>query len=116
MQLLILPGAIVQAENIAFRMRTIDISVVLQPGNLIAWILVGLIAGFLASMLVRGRSFGCLGNIVVGLLGSFIGGVLASALDLGTNFHFWGSVFISFIGAAILVAFLQLFTGSRTRY
>lgn len=90
--------------------HVIDISRVLQPGDLISWLLVGLIAGYLANVLVRGRSAGCIGNIIVGLVGSFIGGILATALDLGT-FHFCGTIFISLIGASILLAILQLFTG-----
>ncbi len=91
-----------------------DITSILHPGGLVAWLIVGLIAGFLASLIVRGRGYGCLGNIIVGLIGSVIGGYLASVLELGT-FRFWGSIVISFIGAVILVAILQLFTGSRNR-
>lgn len=94
--------------------HTIHITEILQPGNLIAWILVGLIAGALAGMVVRGRGYGCIGNIIVGLVGSVIGSILASALDLGT-FHFCGSIFISFIGAAIFVAILQLLSGGDRR-
>lgn len=82
------------------------------------WIIVGLIAGFFASLFVRGRGYGCLGNLVVGLLGGVIGGYLASLLNIQGNFHFWGSVFLSFIGAVILVAILQAFSRSydRSRY
>ena len=69
-----------------------------------SWIIVGLIAGFLASAFVRGRGYGCIGNIIVGLIGGFIGGYLASFLNIQGNFHFCGSIFISFIGACILVA------------
>ncbi len=94
--------------------RTIHLGNILQPGDIVAWLLVGLIAGALAGYFVRGRGFGCLGDIVVGLIGSFIGGILANALELGT-FHFCGSIFISFIGACILVAFLQLITGGYNR-
>ncbi|HTI14411.1 MAG TPA: GlsB/YeaQ/YmgE family stress response membrane protein [Dictyobacter sp.] len=99
---------------------TIDISSlhlgeILQPGNIIAWILMGLIAGALAGFIVRGRGFGCLGDIVVGLIGSIIGGIIASALQLG-SFHFCGSIFISFIGACILVAIIQFLTGGYHRY
>ena len=90
--------------------RTIDIASVFQVSSLIEWIVIGLIAGFLANVFVRGRSAGCIGNIVVGLLGSFIGGILVSALDLG-NFHFCGSIFVSFIGAAILLMLLRLIVG-----
>ena len=92
--------------------KTIDLSQVLQPGNIIAWLLVGLIAGALAGFFMRGRGFGCLGNIIVGLIGSVIGGYLASILELGT-FRFCGSIFISFIGASILIGLLQLVTGKR---
>jgi uncharacterized membrane protein YeaQ/YmgE (transglycosylase-associated protein family) len=91
-----------------------NITSILQPGGLVAWLLVGLIAGFLASLFVRGRGYGCLGNIIVGLIGSVIGGYLASVLELGT-FRFWGSIVISLIGAIILVVILQLFTGGRNR-
>lgn len=92
--------------------HTINISQILRPGDLIAWLLVGLIAGSLAGTIVRGRGYGCIGNIIVGLVGSVIGAIIASALDLGT-FHFCGSIFISFIGAAIFVALLQLLSGHR---
>jgi uncharacterized membrane protein YeaQ/YmgE (transglycosylase-associated protein family) len=93
--------------------KTIDLGAILQPGNLLAWLIVGLIAGFLASVFIRGRSSGCIGNIVVGLVGSVIGGMLAGALDLG-QFHFWGTVFIAFIGASILLAVLRFITGDRS--
>jgi uncharacterized membrane protein YeaQ/YmgE (transglycosylase-associated protein family) len=87
--------------------RTIDFASVFQVSSLVEWIVIGLIAGFLANVFVRGRSAGCVGNIIVGLVGSFIGGTLVSALDLG-NFHFCGSIFVSFIGAAILLTLLRL--------
>lgn len=93
--------------------RTIDLGVILQPGGLLAWLIVGLIAGFLASVFIRGRSSGCIGNLIVGLVGSIVGGMLASALDLG-QFHFLGTIFISFIGASILLAVLQFITGNRS--
>lgn len=80
-----------------------------------SWLFVGLIAGFLASAVVRGRGFGCIGNIIVGLVGAVIGGYLASLLNIQGTFHFWGSLLIAFIGACILVAILQLFTGGWRR-
>ena len=91
-------------------LKTNNIADVLQPGNLIAWLLVGLIAGAFAGLLVRGRGFGCIGDIVVGLIGSFIGAIIDSALDWG-QLHFCGSVFVSFLGAVILVAILEFLTG-----
>ena len=88
---------------------------ILFPGGLLSWLFVGLIAGFLASAVVRGRGYGCIGNIIIGLVGAVIGGYLASLLDIQGTFHFWGSVIIAFIGACILVAVLQLFSGDRRR-
>lgn len=87
----------------------------LFPGSLLAWLFVGLIAGFLASVVIRGQGYGCIGNIIVGLVGAAIGGYLASLLDIQGTFHFWGSVIVAFIGACILVAILQLLSGGRRR-
>jgi uncharacterized membrane protein YeaQ/YmgE (transglycosylase-associated protein family) len=92
--------------------RTIDVGSILHPGDLIAWLLVGLIAGYLANVLVRGKGAGCLGNIIIGLIGSVVGSILASALDLG-QFHFCGSVFVSFVGAAILLGLFRLLSGNN---
>jgi uncharacterized membrane protein YeaQ/YmgE (transglycosylase-associated protein family) len=91
--------------------NNVHIGTVLVPGNIIAWLVIGLIAGALAGTFVRGRGFGCLGDIVVGLIGAVIGGFIADALNLGT-FHFCGSLLIAFVGACILVAIIQLFTGA----
>jgi len=96
-----------------FVIKAVDIGSILQPGNLIAWLLVGLIAGYLANLVVRGRGGGCLGDIIVGLIGSFIGAILASMLDIGAPLHFIGTAIVSFIGAAILLIIIRLFTGGR---
>lgn len=89
------------------------IGVHFQVESLVAWLVVGAIAGFLASILVRGRGYGCVGNTVVGLIGAVIGGYLASFLNLQETFFFWGSVGISFVGACIFVFVLQMLTGGK---
>src|SRR2546430_16902299 len=94
---------------VPIHLKTINVADVLHPGSLIAWLLVGLIAGALAGLVVRGRGFGCIGDIVVGLIGSLIGAIIDSALDWG-QLHFCGSLFVSFLGAAILVAILEFLT------
>ena len=94
-------------------LQTVISAVALQAGDLLAWLIVGLIAGFLASAFVRGRGYGCIGNIVVGLIGAFIGGYLADLLNIQGTYHFWGSVVIAFIGSVILVAILQFISGGR---
>jgi len=90
----------------------IDLGTIFEPRGLIAWLIVGLVAGFLASVFIKGRSSGCIINIIVGLVGSVIGGLLASLLDLG-QFGFVGTIVISFIGACILLVILQYFTGKK---
>lgn len=83
--------------------------------DLFTWLIIGAIAGFLASTLVRGRGYGCLGNIVVGLIGAVIGGFLASLLNIQGTFHFWGSVGISFLGACVFVFILQALKGDQKK-
>ncbi len=70
------------------------------------WLLVGLIAGFLASVVMRGGGYGVVGDIVIGLVGAFIGGLLASLVGLGAS-GFIGTVIVAFIGACILIAILR---------
>jgi uncharacterized membrane protein YeaQ/YmgE (transglycosylase-associated protein family) len=74
------------------------------------WLLVGLIAGFLASVVMRGGGYGVIGDIIVGLVGALIGGFLASLLGLGAG-GFIGTVIIAFIGAVILIAILRAVSG-----
>src|SRR6202048_4820420 len=53
--------------------------------NVLWWLVVGLIAGFLASRVMRGGGYGLIGDIVIGLIGAFIGGWLAEFLGLGAS-------------------------------
>src|SRR5689334_22701252 len=72
-------------------------AIVLTPGGVISWLVVGLIAGWLAGMVMRGGGFGVLGDIIVGLIGSFLGGVLGGYFVEGT-YQFWGSIVVAFMG------------------
>lgn len=85
----------------------------LQPGNILVWLLVGLVAGFLASVVMRGGGYGVLGDVIVGLVGAFIGGLLMNLLAPDATFGFWGSLIVAFIGACVLIAILRAVTGSR---
>lgn len=79
--------------------------------TVIWWLIVGLIAGFLASLVMRGGGYGIVGDIVVGLVGAFIGGFLASLVGLGSS-GLIGTIIIAFIGACILIAILRLVSRS----
>lgn len=86
----------------------------LSPGGIIAWIIVGLIAGWAASSVSRGHGYGILGDIVVGLVGAFIGGFLAGFFIHG-SVGLVGSIIIAFLGALILLAVLRAFGRGRAR-
>jgi uncharacterized membrane protein YeaQ/YmgE (transglycosylase-associated protein family) len=82
--------------------------------SIIGWILLGLIAGWLAGQFMRGGGYGVLGDIVLGIIGAFVGGFLSSVL-LGvdvTGFNL-PSIVIAFIGAVIVIAISRAFTGRR---
>jgi uncharacterized membrane protein YeaQ/YmgE (transglycosylase-associated protein family) len=70
------------------------------------WLIVGLIAGFLASVVMRGGGYGVIGDIIVGIVGAVIGGFLAGLLGIGTS-NIIGTIIIAFIGACILIAILR---------
>jgi len=77
----------------------------LSLSNVLWWLVVGLVVGFLASRVMRG-GYGIVGDIVVGIIGAFIGGWLASLLGLG-SFGLLGTIVVAFIGACILIAVLH---------
>lgn len=84
--------------------------------GLLSWILVGLIAGWLAGELMRGAGFGLIGNIIVGIVGALLGGFLASALfhvgDPLSGFNL-PTLIIAFLGSVVLLAILSLFRRAR---
>jgi uncharacterized membrane protein YeaQ/YmgE (transglycosylase-associated protein family) len=90
------------------------LTVSLQPGSWLSWIVVGLIAGAIAARVVAGRGFGCVADIVVGIAGALIGGFLIGQIfGVNTVVGFWGSIIVAFIGAAALLAVLKLLSGGR---
>jgi uncharacterized membrane protein YeaQ/YmgE (transglycosylase-associated protein family) len=80
--------------------------------GLVWWIIVGLIAGFLASVVMRGGGYGILGDIIAGIIGAFIGGWLFGVLGISVGGGLLGSIIVAFIGACILIAILRLFSRS----
>jgi uncharacterized membrane protein YeaQ/YmgE (transglycosylase-associated protein family) len=79
--------------------------------GILSWIVVGLIAGFLASVIVRGSGYGVIWDIIVGILGALIGGwISATWLHIGsvTGINIT-SILIALLGAVILLLVLRLF-------
>jgi uncharacterized membrane protein YeaQ/YmgE (transglycosylase-associated protein family) len=85
----------------------------LEPGGLIAWLVVGLVAGWLAGQFMKGGGYGLIGDIIVGIIGAFIGGFIFSLLLPGSSAGLIGSIVVAFIGAVILIAILRMFSGRR---
>ena len=79
--------------------------------SLIAWIIIGLIAGWLAGKLARGRGFGCIGNILIGLVGAVLGGWIFTKLNIAGG-GFLYSLAAATVGAVVLVAVARMFGGS----
>ncbi len=71
--------------------------------DFIWFLLIGIIAGFLAGKILKGGGFGLIGNLVVGILGAVLGGFLFGLLGVSTGDGFWGSLVTATIGAIVLL-------------
>jgi len=80
------------------------------PNGIIAWLFLGLLAGWLAGKLSRGRGFGCITVIYSGSRGSVVGGWVFTKLGIFGG-GFWFSLAAATLGAVILVSIAHLFTG-----
>jgi len=87
----------------------------MEPMSLLAWIVVGLIAGWLASHVVASR-FGATGDTVVGMVGALVGGFLVNQFGAtgATGFNLRG-VIVAFIGALVLLYVIRALSGRRMR-
>jgi len=76
--------------------------------GILAWIIVGLIAGWAAGKVMKGSGYGVLMDIVLGILGGLFGGWLFGALGIWPGGGMLGSIVVAFIGAVILVGITRL--------
>jgi uncharacterized membrane protein YeaQ/YmgE (transglycosylase-associated protein family) len=83
--------------------------------GIIAWIIIGVIAGWLTGKIMKGSGFGFLMDMVVGLVGALLGGFISEHLGFGsTGDHgMIGSIIIAVIGAVILTIIVRLVSGNR---
>jgi uncharacterized membrane protein YeaQ/YmgE (transglycosylase-associated protein family) len=72
------------------------------------FIIVGLVAGWLAGVIMKGGGYGVIGDIVVGIVGALIGGWLFSTMGVSTGGGLLGSIIVALIGAIILIFLLRL--------
>ena len=81
--------------------------------DLLTWIIVGLVAGVLASLVVGG-GFGIIGDIIIGIVGAFVGGWIFRQLGVSTPFGgLAGTIFTAFVGAVVLLFLLRLISRGR---
>ncbi len=84
--------------------------------DILTWLIVGLVAGVLASMVMGGTGYGLIGDIIIGIVGAFVGGWIFRHLGVGVPFRGLGGViFVAFIGALVLLFILRLIRGSMVR-
>ncbi|WP_322060793.1 GlsB/YeaQ/YmgE family stress response membrane protein [Paraburkholderia sp. J63] len=77
--------------------------------GIIAWLIIGAVAGWLAGVLVKGGGFGLIVDIIVGIVGAFIGGWLAGLLGIHIGGGMISSIITAIIGAVILLFIIRLF-------
>jgi uncharacterized membrane protein YeaQ/YmgE (transglycosylase-associated protein family) len=77
--------------------------------DLLTWLIVGLVAGVLASMVMGGTGYGLVGDIIIGICGAFVGGWLLRALGTGVPVGgIAGTIIVAFIGAVVLLFVIRL--------
>jgi uncharacterized membrane protein YeaQ/YmgE (transglycosylase-associated protein family) len=84
--------------------------------GIIAWIIIGALAGWITGKLMKGSGFGAIMDMIVGLVGALIGGFISSHLGFGGvgEHGLVMSIVIAVIGAVILTLLLRLITGNRS--
>jgi uncharacterized membrane protein YeaQ/YmgE (transglycosylase-associated protein family) len=76
--------------------------------NILWFLVVGLVAGWLAGVLVKGGGFGLVGDLVVGVIGALLGGFLFGRFGISAGGGLLGSIIVATIGAVILLFILRL--------
>lgn len=76
--------------------------------GIIWFLIVGLIAGWLAGVLVKGGGFGLIGDMIIGVIGAVIGGFLFSNLGVSAGGGLIGSIIVATIGAVVLLFVIRL--------
>jgi uncharacterized membrane protein YeaQ/YmgE (transglycosylase-associated protein family) len=84
--------------------------------DILTWLIVGLVAGVLASLVMGGTGYGIVGDIIIGIVGAFVGGWIFAQLGVDSP---WGglpgTIFVAFIGAVVLLFVLRLIRGAGRR-
>lgn len=76
--------------------------------DIVIFILIGLVAGWLAGQIVKGKDFGLIGNLIIGVVGAFLGGYIFNLLGISAGYGAVGSFITAFVGAVVLVWVIKL--------
>jgi len=76
--------------------------------GIVYWLVVGLVAGWLAGQVMKGGGYGVVVDIILGLVGGVVGGWVFGALGIGGGSGMLGSIIVAFVGAVILVAITRV--------
>ena len=87
---------------------TIVLAAAFTVAGILIWLIIGLLAGFIASMVMRTSSYGIIGDMIIGLIGAFISGLLVNLLIPSATFGFIGSTIVAIFGACLLLSLLRL--------
>ena len=90
----------------------------LDLDTILIWLLIGLVAGFLASRVALGHGLGLFGDVIVGIIGAFIGGFLAAVFRVNVQIvghPIISEMIVAFAGAVLLLLVVRLFGGAGTR-
>lgn len=85
--------------------------------DILGWLVIGAIAGWIAGQVMGAGGYGLVGDIIVGLIGAFIGGLIARLLNIGgplaSDPFSWVSFIFAVIGAIVLIAILRAVSGNK---
>ena len=84
-----------------------------EKGDIITWLAVGLLAGWLAARVMKGGGYGLVGDMIVGLIGAVIGGLVLGLSVTGVT-GLWGRIIVAIFGAWVLIAIFRFLGFGRT--
>jgi uncharacterized membrane protein YeaQ/YmgE (transglycosylase-associated protein family) len=101
-------GGLIPSERLDRWQRSAGIGENVMVESVIAWLIVGAVAGWIAGKVVRGGGFGLLGNIVVGIIGAVVAGWLLPQLGIALGVGIVRAIINAAIGAIVLLVILSL--------
>jgi uncharacterized membrane protein YeaQ/YmgE (transglycosylase-associated protein family) len=91
---------------------TLFAAIVLDPGTLVAWLIVGVICAWLLSKALGEATYGIMGDMFVGAVGAFVGGCIFGLMVDG-NPAFWGSMLLALLGGCVLIGAARAIAARR---